>query len=69
MREHAIQKNIWDEGQLEALDGVIGTVGQLIIGTYIIEEVKTCHRNLAAAYYDYKKLDKVHHDWILRVYA
>ena len=27
------------------------------------------HRNLAVAFYDYKKAyDKVHHDWMLRVY-
>ena len=33
-----------------------------------MDEVKTYHRNLAVAFYDYKKAyDKVHHDWILRV--
>ena len=35
-----------------------------------MEEVKTQHRNLAVAFYDYKKAyDKVHHDWMLRVYS
>ena len=34
-----------------------------------MEEVKQCHRNLAVAVYDYKKAyDKVHHDWMMRVY-
>ena len=34
-----------------------------------MEEVKQYHRNLAVAFYDYKKVyDKVHHDWMLRVY-
>ena len=47
----------------------MGTVDQLIIGKSIMEEVKTYHRNLAAAFYDYEKVyDKVHHDWMLRVY-
>ena len=34
-----------------------------------MEEVKQYHRNLAVTFYDYKKVyDKVHHDWMLRVY-
>ena len=34
-----------------------------------MEEVKQHHRNLAVAFCDYKKAyDKVHHDWMLRVY-
>ena len=42
---------------------------QLIIDRIIMEEVKQYHRNLAVAFYDYKKAyDKVHHDWMLRVY-
>ena len=60
---------IWDEGQLGAVEGVLGTVDQLIIDRCIMEEVKEYHRNLAVAFYDYKKAyDKVHHDWMLRVY-
>ena len=52
-----------------AVVGVLGTVDQLIIDRSIMEEVKTYHRNLAVAFYDYKKAyDKVHHDWMLRVY-
>ena len=46
---------IWDEGQLGAVEGVLGTVGQLIINRCIMEEVKQYHRNLAVAFYDYKK--------------
>ena len=34
-----------------------------------MEEVRTYHRNLTVAFYDYKKArDKVHHDWMLEVY-
>ena len=34
-----------------------------------MEEIKQYHRNLAVAFYDYKKAyDKVHHDWMIRVY-
>ena len=69
MREHMIENEIWDEGQLGAVEGVLGTVDQLIIDRYIMDEVKQYHRNLAVAFYDYKKAyDKVHHDWMLRVY-
>ena len=69
MRKHALENNIWDEGQLGAVEGVLGTVGQLIIDNCITEEVKTYHRNLAVAFYDYQKAyDKVHHDWMVRVY-
>ena len=69
MRENALQNSIWDEGQLGAVTGVLGTVDQLLIDKCIMEEVKTYHRNLAVAYYDYKKAyDKVHHDWMIRVY-
>ncbi len=69
MREHTLVNEIWDEGQLGAVEGVLGTVDQLIIDRCIMEEVKQHHRNLAAAFYDYKKAyDKVHHDWMIRVY-
>ena len=34
-----------------------------------MEEVKRYYRNLTVAFYDYKKVNnKVHHNWILRVY-
>ena len=70
MRELAIVNNIWDKGQVGASKGGLGTVDQLIIDRCIMEEVKSYHRNLAVAYYDYKKAyDKVHHDWMLRVYT
>ena len=66
MKNHTIENDIWDKGQLGAAEGVLGTVDQLIIDRCIMEEVKIQHRNLAVAYYDYKKAyDKVHHDWML----
>ena len=69
-RNHVTENNIWDEGQLGGVEGVMGTVDQLLVDAYIMEEVKEHHRNLAVAYYDYKKaFDKVHHDWMLRVYS
>ena len=69
MREHMIENEIWDEGQLGAVEGVLGTVDQLIIDRYIMDEVKQYPRNLSVVFYDYKKAyDKVHHDWMLRVY-
>ena len=69
MREHALENEVWDAGQLGAVEGVLGTVDQLIIDSCIMEEVKTYHRNLAVAFYDYQKAyDKVHHDWMIRVY-
>ena len=69
MRDHAMENEIWDEGQLGGVEGVLGTVDQLLIDVCIMEEVRSYHRNLAVAYYDYKKAyDKVHHDWMLRVF-
>ena len=48
---------------------MLGTVNQLVIDRCIMEEVKQYHRNLAIAFYDYKKVyDKVHHEWMLRLY-
>ena len=69
MRNHATENNIWHNGQLGAAERVKDTVDQLIQERCIIEEVKTQHRNLAVAFYDYKgAYDKVQHDWMLRVY-
>ena len=69
MREQTMENNIWHEGQLGAVGGVLGNIKQLIIDKSIMEEVKTYHRNQAVASYDYKKgYDKAHHDWMLRVY-
>ena len=57
------------KGNYELLVGVLGTVDQLIIDKSILKGVKTYHRNLTAAFFDYKKAyDKLHHDWMLRVY-
>ena len=47
MRERARSNTIWDEGQLGAVEGVLGTVDQLIIYRCIMEEVKQYRRNLA----------------------
>ena len=47
MREHMIEDDIWDEGQLGAVVGVLGTVDQLIIDRSIMEEVKRYYQNLA----------------------
>ena len=70
IKNHAIENNIWDESQLRAAEGVLGTVDQLIIDRCMMEEVKTQHRNLAVGFYDNKKTyDKVHHDWVQRVYS
>ena len=69
MREHTAVNEICDEGQLGAVEGVLGTVDQLIIDRCIMEEVKQHHCNLAVAFYNYKKAyGKVHHDWMIRVY-
>ena len=69
MKEHAMRNNVWDEGQLGAIDGVLGTVDQLLIDKCIADEVREHKRNLAVAFYDYTKAyDRVHHDWMLRVY-
>ena len=48
---------------------MLGTVDHLLIDVCIMAEVRSYHRNLAVAYYDHKKAyDKVHHDWMLRVF-
>ena len=67
MKEHAMRNNVWDEGQLGAIDGVLGAVDQLLIDKCIVDEVREHKRNLAVAFYDYTKAyDRVHHDWMLR---
>ena len=64
-----MRNNVWDEGQLGAIDGVLGTVDQLLIDKCIADEVREHKRTLAVAFYDYTKAyDRVHHDWMLRVY-
>ena len=69
MRKHTIENNILDEWQLGAVVGVLGIVDQLIVDKSIMKEVKTYHCNLVATFCDYKKAyNKVHHDWMLRVY-
>ena len=48
---------------------VLRTIDPLIIVRSIMEEVQTYHRNLAVAFYAYKKAyDKVHHDKMLIIY-
>ena len=69
MRKHTVANDIWDESQLGAAEGVLGRVNQLIFDRCIMEEVKQYHKHLAVAFYDYKKAyDKVHHNWMIRVY-
>ena len=59
-----------DEGELGAAEEVLGTFDQLIVDRCIMEEVQNQHRNLAVAFCDFKKAyDKVHQDWMLRVYS
>ena len=63
MKDHARQNEICDEGQLGASGGVLGTVDQLLIDNYIMDEVREHKTDLAVAFYDYKNAyDKVHHD-------
>ena len=40
MRQHTTVDEIWDEGQLGAVENILGTVDHLIINRYIMEEVK-----------------------------
>ena len=69
MRDHARRNEIWDKGQLGASEGVLGTVDQLLIDKCIMDEVREHKRDLAVAFYDYRKAyDKVHHDWMVMVY-
>ena len=69
MREHAEENEIWDRNQMGTGQDVLGTVDQLLIDNCIMEEVRIHKRNLAVAYYDYRKAyDMVQHDWMLRVY-
>ena len=69
VRKHSMENDIWDEGLLRAVAGVLGTVDQLITDRSIMEKVKTYHQNLAVAFYDYKNaFEKVHHEWMLGVY-
>ena len=69
MRTHAENNEIWDEGQLGATEDVLGTVDQLLVDKCIVDEVREHKRNLAVAFYDYRKAyDRVHHDWMLMVY-
>ena len=43
LREYTMENKIWDEGQLGAVVEVMDTVDQLIIGKFIMEEVKIYH--------------------------
>ena len=45
VRKHTMENNIWDEGQLGVVVGVLGTVDQLIIGKSLMEKVKTYRRS------------------------
>ena len=43
MREYTIKNHIWDEGQLGAIAGVLGTVDQLIIDDVYSQVVVQVH--------------------------
>ena len=52
---------MWDEGQSEAVEGVLGTMNQLTIDRCMVE-VREYHKNLTLAFCDYKKAySTVHH--------
>ncbi len=69
LENHATSNDMWDESQMGASEGVLGTVDQLLIDICIMDEVREHQRNLAVTYYDYQKAyDRAHHDWILKVY-
>ena len=55
MRNHAVENNIWNDGQLGAAEWILGTVDQLIIDRCIMEEVKTQPSNLAVAFCQLQK--------------
>ena len=64
-----MDNKICAEGQLGAVEGVFGMVDQLIIDRCIMDEINQHYQDLAVAFYDYKKAyDKVHYNWMLRVY-
>ena len=42
MREHAMVNDIWDKGQLRAVEGVLGTVEQVHNGRSYVTSQKPC---------------------------
>ena len=54
MTPHTVTNYIWYEGQLGAVECVLGRADPLIIETCILEEMEQLHRNLVL-FYDYKK--------------
>jgi hypothetical protein len=58
-----------DRSQVATCSGILRTVDELIVGQIILDEVRKKKRNLAVAFYNYRKAyDIVRHDWMLRVY-
>lgn len=49
--------DIWGERQLRAVEGVLGTVDQLIIGRCVMEEMKQYYRNPAVPFYNLLQKD------------
>ena len=45
-----MENEVWEEGQLGLVEGVLGTVDQLIINRCIMGDVKQYHRNLAITF-------------------
>jgi hypothetical protein len=69
LKKQADENEVWDKSQMGTCEKVLGTADQLLIDRCIMNEVRTHHRDLAVAYYDYQKAyDMVRHDWILRVF-
>ena len=55
MKDHAIRNDSRDEGQLGATEGVLGTVDPLLIDKCIMDEVRERKRDIAVAFYGYRK--------------
>ena len=68
LKKHLMNNDLWDKEQTGARENVLGTIDQLLIDQCIMEEIREDKRNLAVAYYDYKKAyDYVQHDWVMQV--
>ena len=64
-----MENRIWDEDKLGVVESIFGIIDQLIIDPCVMDEMKHYHRNLAVAFYDYKRAyNKVQDDCMLRVY-
>ena len=55
VKQHAVENDLWDKSQTEACEKVLGIADQLIIDNATMGEAKDNQRNVAVAYYDYRK--------------